>query len=152
MRRRGGVTVVDILTPEKRSWNMSRIRGRDTTPEKTVRSLLRRMGYRVEVYPRSLPGKPDIVLSRRRIAVFVHGCFWHRHRGCRYAYRPKSNRAFWKRKFEANVKRDREVGRALRKLGWRILIVWECQIEKPDKLTRKLQYLLGTNTESRRAR
>jgi DNA mismatch endonuclease (patch repair protein) len=110
------------------------------------------MRFRVETYPPGLPGKPDIVLPRRRVAIFVHGCFWHRHRGCRYAYRPKSNRGFWKRKFEANMTRDREVARALRKLGWRILIVWECQIEKPDKLTRKLQYLLSTNAQSRRAR
>lgn len=120
--------MVDSLTPRKRSWNMSRIRSKDTGPERVVRSMLHRMGYRFSLRQRDLPGKPDIVLPRYRTVVFVHGCFWHRHRGCRLAYTPKSRQAFWLKKFSDNVVRDRKVQRELRRLGWQVLTVWECQI------------------------
>ena len=106
---------------------MSRIRGRDTTPERLVRSHLHRAGLRFRLHVR-LPGKPDIVLPRWSAVVLVHGCFWHRHTGCRYAYTPKSNRSFWMRKFEANVIRDHTVRRQLRTMGWRVITVWECQL------------------------
>jgi len=140
--------VADKLTREQRSWNMSRIRARDTEPERMVRSLLRSMGYRVEVYPPLLPGKPDMVLPRRRTAIFVHGCFWHRHGQCRYAYQPKSNRAFWNRKFMANVARDGKVLAELRTLGWRTIVVWECQVERLGRLKRRLRKLLSAKAAS----
>jgi len=134
---------VDGLTPEKRSWNMSRIRGVDTKPELLVRSLLHRMGYRFRLHRRDLPGRPDIVLPKYRAVVFVHGCFWHRHRGCRYAYVPKSRKDFWKRKFARNVERDREVRHLLRKAGWKILVVWECETVDADGLASRLSSALG---------
>jgi DNA mismatch endonuclease (patch repair protein) len=117
------------LTPIKRSWNMSRIRSKDTGPERVVRSILHHMGYRFSLHREDLPGKPDIVLPKYRTVVFVHGCFWHRHRGCRLAYTPKSRQVFWLKKFSDNVARDRKVQRDLRRLGWQLLVVWECQLE-----------------------
>src|SRR3954463_15983899 len=110
--------MVDLLTKERRSWNMSRIRSRDTKPEVLVRSLLHRLGLRFRLH-RPLPGRPDIVLPRHRTVVLVHGCFWHRHTSCRFAYTPKSNVQFWLAKFAGNVERDRKARRALHKLGWR---------------------------------
>jgi DNA mismatch endonuclease (patch repair protein) len=129
---------MDTLSRERRSWNMSRIRGRDTRPEKIVRSALHRMGFRFRLHRRGLPGSPDIVLPRHRVAIFVHGCFWHRHPRCRFAYTPKSRLEFWSRKFEENKARDRRARRALRRQGWRVLTVWECQTEKPAALAEYL--------------
>ena len=117
---------------------MSRIRGRDTGPERIVRSMLHCMGYRFRLNRADLPGKPDIVLPKYGTVVFVHGCFWHRHRGCRYAYTPKSRVTFWQRKFRRNIERDREVRRKLRALGWWVLVVWECELSKPERLARYL--------------
>lgn len=117
---------------------MSRIRGRDTKPELVVRSVLHRLGFRFRVHSDALPGRPDIVLSRHCAAVFVHGCFWHRHPGCRYAYTPKSNVSFWKDKFERNIVRDSRNCRELQRLGWRVLIVWECQTVDRNALARRL--------------
>lgn len=130
--------MADRITADRRSWNMSRIRGRDTKPEIQVRSLLHRMGYRFRVCRTDLPGKPDIVLPKHKTVVFVHGCFWHRHKGCRFAYTPKSRSKFWASKFEANVKRDREVSRQLRRLGWKVLIVWTCALANPEALRKSL--------------
>jgi DNA mismatch endonuclease (patch repair protein) len=118
---------MDRIPPERRSWNMSRIRGRDTRPEVTVRSVLHRLGFRFRLHRRDLPGRPDIVLARHRTVVLVHGCFWHRHPRCRFAYSPKTNVHFWNQKFMANVRRDRWDRRRLRGLGWRVVVVWECQ-------------------------
>ncbi len=132
---------MDIISKEKRSWNMSRIRSRDTQPEKLVRSLLHRMGYRFRLHRNDLPGKPDIVLPRYKMAVFVHGCFWHRHAGCKYAYTPKSRREFWQRKFKANVERHRTVERLLRESGWRVVVIWECELRKPAKLQSRISKL-----------
>jgi DNA mismatch endonuclease (patch repair protein) len=129
---------MDRLTREHRSWNMSRITGRDTTPERAVRSYLHGQGLRFRLHRRDLPGRPDIVLSSSRTAVFVHGCFWHRHQGCKFAYTPKSNLAFWQTKFERNCTRDREVMRRLRALGWRAVVIWECQSRDVALLTRRL--------------
>jgi DNA mismatch endonuclease (patch repair protein) len=129
---------MDRLAREHRSWNMSRIRGRDTQPELVVRSVLHRLGFRFRVHEQGLPGRPDIVLPRHRVVVFVHGCFWHRHRGCRFAYTPKSNGAFWSDKFEHNVARDSRNGRKLRRLGWRVVVVWECQTADHTALTQRL--------------
>lgn len=141
--------MVDRLSPERRSWNMSRIRGRDTKPERAVLKILRGLRYRADAHRPDLPGKPDIVLPRRRTIVFVNGCFWHRHSRCRFAYTPKSNRGFWNRKFEDNVQRDRRVRRALRRLGWHILVVWECQLRDQDKLRIRIREQLR-GTRSRR--
>ena len=117
---------------------MARIRGRDTAPELTVRSISHGLGFRFRLHRKDLPGRPDLVFPRHRLAVFVHGCFWHRHSGCRYAYTPKSRIAFWTEKFAHNVARDRRNEEALRNLGWRVLLIWEC--ETRDKETVR-QYL-----------
>ncbi len=119
----------DSLTAERRSWNMGRIRGKNTKPEMIVRSMLHRMGYRFRVHRGDLPGKPDIVLPKHRTAVFVHGCFWHRHPGCKYAYLPKTRTAFWRAKFEANEKRDTDAIKRLASLGWQVVVLWECEIK-----------------------
>lgn len=123
--------MTDRLSRERRSWNMSRIRDRDTEPERLVRSALHRAGYRFRLHCRDLPGRPDIVLPRYRTVVFVHGCFWHRHCGCRLAYAPKSRTAFWQAKFRSNVERDRRNARELRLLGWKVVTVWECEADRP---------------------
>jgi len=117
---------------------MSRIRSRDTQPELLVRSTLHKAGYRFRLHSKTLPGHPDIVLPRHGTVVFVHGCFWHRHHGCRYAYTPKSRVEFWRRKLEGNVERDRRNARALRALGWRVITVWECQAGAPGRWLSKL--------------
>ena len=114
----------DRLTKERRSWNMSRIRGKDTTPEKVVRSALHRMGYRFRLHGKKLPGRPDIVLPKHKTVVFVHGCFWHRHRGCKNCTTPTNNRAFWVKKLEGDAARDRVTRSRLRKLGWKVIVVW----------------------------
>ncbi len=107
---------------------MSRIRAKNTKPEIVVRSLLHRAGYRFRLHVEQLSGKPDIVLPKYRTLIFVHGCFWHRHSHCKYAYTPKSRRQFWLNKFKQNVKRDEIVENELRKLGWNVITVWECEI------------------------
>ena len=119
--------MTDIVSGRRRSEMMAGIRGRDTAPERAVRRVAHRMGLRFRLHRKDLPGRPDLVFPRHRLAVFVHGCFWHRHEGCRYAYTPKSRVAFWTRKFAENVTRDRRNEDALRDLGWRVLIVWECE-------------------------
>jgi len=118
---------------------MSRIKSRDTAPEIAVRSVLHRLGYRFGLHNRTLPGRPDIVLRRHHAVVFVHGCFWHRHRNCRFAYTPKSNVQFWTAKFAGNVARDQVAIRQLRRDGWRVLVVWECNIQHPSRLKRDIQ-------------
>jgi DNA mismatch endonuclease (patch repair protein) len=127
---------------------MSRIRGRDTGPERAVRSMLHGMGYRFSLHRADLPGKPDIVLPRFGTAILVHGCFWHRHRGCRFAYTPKSRTPFWLSKFASNVVRDRKVKAALAKLGWKIVIVWECELDSPERLLSRLTAALTARTGS----
>ena len=122
--------MADVHTPEQRSYNMSQIKGRDTKPEKTLRSLLHRNGFRFRIHYSKLPGRPDIVLPKYRSVIFVHGCFWHRHPGCRYAYTPKSRTEFWNEKLNGNVERDRENISLLRKAGWYPIIVWECELNK----------------------
>ncbi len=135
---------MDRLSPERRSWNMSRIKSRDTAPEIRVRSLLHQMGYRFRINVHELPGTPDIVLKKYKTAVLIHGCFWHRHPGCPRAYTPKSRIAFWSEKFSKNVARDDIKNRALRRLGWRVIVLWECEIEeRPDRVVRRLRSRLG---------
>ncbi len=129
---------MDRLTREHRSWNMSRIRGRNTQPELVVRSALHRLGFRFRLHGKKLPGRPDIVLPRYRAVAFVHGCFWHRHPSCRFAYAPKSNVAFWTEKFEQNVGRDSRNQSALRRLGWRFVVVWACEAADRAALAQRL--------------
>lgn len=130
--------MVDIFTPSKRSEIMSRIKGGNTKPERAVRSMLHNMGYRFRLNRKDLPGKPDIVLPRYNTVIFVHGCFWHRHAGCKYAYFPKSRAEFWHKKFESNIVRDRGVTIALENLGWQVIVVWECELRNPEKLAVQL--------------
>ena len=118
----------DIVTPEKRSRLMAGIRGKDTAVELAVRRQLHALGLRFRLHGRDLPGRPDIVLPRFRVAVFVHGCFWHRHHGCRYAATPRTRADFWQRKFDANVRRDAAAVQGLIQAGWRVAILWECSI------------------------
>lgn len=134
--------MTDIISPEHRSWNMSRIRGRDTTPERSVRSVLHRLGYRFRLHDKSLPGRPDIVLRKYGAVIFVHGCFWHRHPGCKYAYVPKSRESFWKEKFARNVARDEKAQRRLADAGWGVIIAWECETRNVELLARRLDDLL----------
>lgn len=129
---------MDTFSKEKRSWNMSRIRSRNTKPELVVRSLLHRMGYRFRLHRKDLPGTPDIVLPKYKTAIFVHGCFWHRHRDCRYASTPKSRVKFWKEKFRRNVERDSSTCRSLEELGWKVVIVWTCEIRNLGNLATRL--------------
>lgn len=118
--------MTDIVSPAKRSQMMSGIRGRDTGPEMRVRRLLHRMGYRYRLQRRDLPGSPDLVLPRHRTVVFVHGCFWHFHAGCRLAKLPGTREEFWRNKLLGNRKRDAAAVDALQADGWRVLVVWEC--------------------------
>ena len=113
---------------------MSRIRGKDTKPEIRVRSMLHRMGYRFRLHRKDLPGKPDIVLPKYKTVIFVHGCFWHRHKGCKYAYTPKSRVKFWKDKLAETVKRDKQHLKQLKENGWKVFIVWECETKDMDRL------------------
>lgn len=129
---------MDRISREHRSWNMSRIRGRDTKPEVAVRSVLHRLGLRFRLHRRDLPGRPDIVLARHRTVVLVHGCFWHRHARCRFAYSPKSNAEFWSQKFRTNVVRDQRDRRRLQGLGWRVVVVWECEATDRASLAKRL--------------
>ena len=126
--------MTDFLTAPERSIRMSRIKSRDTKPEVVLRRSLHRLGLRFRLGGASLPGRPDIVLPKHRAVVFVHGCFWHRHEGCRVASTPKSNTEFWTEKFERNVKRDARVIEELNSLGWRVIIVWECELGSKDRL------------------
>lgn len=121
---------------------MGRIRGRDTAPEVAVRSLLHRAGFRFRLHLKTLPGKPDIVLRSRQAVIFVHGCFWHRHEGCKQCYSPKSNIPFWEAKFAGNIERDEKNTRALKSAGWKVIIAWECELSNPTKLEAKLKRLL----------
>jgi len=132
----------DIMSPAKRSALMSRIRGRDTGPEMTVRRLLHAMGYRFRLHARDLPGKPDVVFRRRRVALFVHGCFWHRH-DCGLAYVPKTRADFWQRKFAGNVARDQRTKQELEVAGWRVVAVWECELGDLASLAGRFAKELG---------
>jgi DNA mismatch endonuclease (patch repair protein) len=120
--------MVDHLTKNMRSWNMSRIKSRHTKPEVIVRSLLHRSGYRFKINDSKLPGRPDIVLPKYKTVIFVHGCFWHRHENCPKATTPGTNKEYWTKKFRNNVWRDNEVKKELEKLKWRIVIIWECEV------------------------
>jgi len=139
---------MDHLSPAMRSWNMAQIRGTETRPERLVRSLLHRAGYRFRKNVSSLPGRPDIVLPKYRTVIFVHGCFWHRHKNCKHATMPQTNKAFWIKKFERNVANDKKHARQLRKLGWQVITVWTCDIEKdPEGVVRRVRESLRSKVE-----
>lgn len=142
--------MTDVFTRAKRSEVMSRIRGRNTRPERAVRSLLHRRGYRFRLHVATLPGRPDIVMPKYRAVILVHGCFWHRHSGCRFSYSPKTRVEFWQKKFSANQRRDRDVESALEKLGWRVITVWECQIRDLETLAARLALELTKAALTRR--
>ena len=130
--------MTDIMDSQRRSAMMARIRGRNTAPELAVRRIAHRMGLRFRLHRKDLPGRPDLVFPKHQLAVFVHGCFWHRHEGCKYAYTPKSRIAFWMEKFSANVARDARQEAALKALGWRVLVIWECETGDEEAVERKL--------------
>lgn len=133
---------MDSISSEKRSWVMAQVKGRDTKPEKAVRSLLHRMGYRFRLQRKDLPGKPDIVLPRYRAAIFVHGCYWHRH-DCPNGRRlPKSRIDFWLSKLEGNRERDIKKQALLRGQGWNVLIVWECMLLDVNALQENIRAFL----------
>lgn len=137
LRRQNNV-VVDRLTPERRSWLMSRVASKHTTPELRVRKAVHSLGLRFRLHRKDVPGKPDLTLPKHKTVIFVHGCFWHRHLGCPKASTPKSNVEFWQNKFAANVARDAEVRRRLQEFGWKVVTIWECETKKPEPLLRKL--------------
>jgi DNA mismatch endonuclease (patch repair protein) len=126
--------MVDFLSPQERSERMSRIPSSGTVPEKNLRRALHRLGLRYRITARELPGKPDLVFPKYKAAVFVHGCFWHRHKGCGIATTPKSNTDFWNEKFLRNVSRDKRNRVALRALGWSVIVVWECDLSSRIKI------------------
>jgi DNA mismatch endonuclease (patch repair protein) len=128
--------MVDVVSPKVRSRMMAGIRGQNTAPELAVRKMLHAMGYRFRLHRRDLPGSPDIVLPKYKTAIQVHGCYWHRHPGCRYASTPSSNVEFWLKKFDENVARDQRQQAELELLGWRVVVIWECE-------TRDLEALEG---------
>lgn len=134
---------MDIVSREKRSAMMARVRGKDTKPELRVRQAAHALGFRYRLHRRDLPGSPDLVFPRLRKVILVHGCYWHRHPGCRFAYTPKSNTEFWARKFEANQERDRRALSQLAHLGWDALVIWECETEEPDLLMARIASHLG---------
>ena len=122
--------MADVHTPEQRSYNMSRIRSKDTKPEEVVRKYLFSRGFRYRKNDSRYPGKPDIVLPKYKTVIFVNGCFWHMHEGCKYFVWPKNNAGFWKNKILGNVKRDERNLDELRKQGWHVIVVWECELKK----------------------
>ncbi len=131
--------MADTLSREKRSWNMSRIRSEGTQPEILVRCLLHSDGYRFRLHKKSLPGKPDIVLNKYNTIVFVHGCFWHRHKGCSDGSIPKTRALFWRNKLNENVRRDNRTISALQDLRWSVIVVWECETLDLVNLLRRLR-------------
>jgi DNA mismatch endonuclease (patch repair protein) len=139
--------VTDIVDRERRSRMMARIGPRHTKPELAVRRLLHRLGFRFRLHRRDLPGRPDLVLARHRLVIFVHGCFWHRHASCSNCTMPKTRPEFWSTKFDQNVARDARNVAALRRSGWRVITIWECETERPHELERRVQRLLQRHTD-----
>src|SRR6185437_1964919 len=143
--RRGGCATtrcMDNLTRAQRSAAMARVRSRDTKPELVVRRLVHALGYRYRLYRAGLPGKPDLVLPRQKKAIFVHGCFWHGHDCGAGTNRPRSNLAYWRTKLLKNRRRDATNCRALKRLGWRVLVLWECQLGNPERLRSRIERFL----------
>lgn len=137
--------MADNLTPAQRRACMQAVKGRDTTPERVVRSMMHRLGGRFTLRRKDLPGKPDIVMPARGTVVFVHGCFWHGHTCARGKRKPITNAVYWQAKIERNQNRDRRSVAALRRSGWRVLVVWECETRKPAQLERRLTRFLASS-------
>lgn len=135
--------MADVFSRGKRSWIMGRVRGRDTKPEMLVRSLVHQMGFRFRVHRRDLPGNPDIVLPRHRKVIFVHGCFWHGHPGCPRSTRPTTNQSFWDRKLDGNLERDKRFQQQLLLMGWKVLVIWQCETKVSDTLAMRLERFLN---------
>ena len=134
--------MTDIFNPEKRSEIMSRIRGRDTKPELIVRRIAHGLGFRFRLHRKDLPGRPDIVFPRHEAVIVVHGCFWHRHPGCKRASSPKTRVRYWQNKFEDNVVRDRRNETALRDLGWKVMVIWECETKDHEAVAARIESFL----------
>lgn len=134
---------MDFLTTEERSRLMSRIRGRNTNPERIVRRLVRQLGYTFKTYHPSLPAKPDLVFPSQHKVILVHGCFWHRHYRCPKATTPKTRVRFWRNKFAQNKRRDRQQLILLRNRGWKSMVLWECETQFPDRLRDRIRRYLG---------
>ncbi|MDA8089974.1 MAG: DNA mismatch endonuclease Vsr [Nitrospiraceae bacterium] len=134
---------MDTISPERRSVNMRRIKSRDTSPEIVVRRLVHGMGFRFRLHNAKLPGKPDIVLARLKRIIEVRGCFWHQHPGCIDSHIPKTRIKYWAPKLERNKLRDKENMMKLRALGWRVLVVWECEVKNTKRLSKRLGRFLG---------
>jgi DNA mismatch endonuclease (patch repair protein) len=139
--------MVDVVSSGVRSRMMAGIRRRDTAPELAVRRYLHAAGLRFRVDCRQLPGAPDLVFAKYRVALFVHGCFWHRHGGCRFATSPTSRAQFWSEKFDANVRRDRDAEARLRMLGWNVIVAWECETRDVDFLDQLFWQIVSTNDQ-----
>jgi len=135
--------MADIYSKVKRSEIMSHIKNRGTQPEEKVASMLRSLRVRYRRNVKSLPGEPDFVVSSVKIVIFVHGCFWHNHSNCNRANLPKTNRRFWKIKIESNKRRDKRIARLLRKQGWRVITIWQCNLRDPDKVLNRMKRMLG---------
>ena len=133
---------MDTLTPQERSARMARVRAKDTKPEMQVRRLVHRLDYRYRLHRRDLPGTPDMVFPGRGKVIFIHGCFWHGHAGCALARLPKSRGDFWPSKLAANAERDARNTRALRRLGWGVLTIWECQLRDMARVTNRIERFL----------
>ena len=138
-----GNPLIDTLSPQDRSALMSRVRGKDTTPELVVRRLAHRHGYRFRLHRKDLPGSPDLVFPRLKKAIFVHGCFWHGHLGCRAGRLPKSRVDYWSAKISRNKERDAEALAELRNLGWQVLVIWECETKDAGIIERKLDNFIS---------
>ncbi len=134
--------MTDIFDPEKRSEIMSRIRGRDTKPELIVRRIAHGLGFRFRLHRKDLPGRPDIVFPRHQAVIVVHGCFWHRHPGCKRASSPKTRVRYWQNKFEDNVVRDKRNETALRDLGWKVMLIWECETKDHEAVAARIESFL----------
>ena len=133
---------MDHLTRERRSWNMSRIHSKGTNPEVIVRKVLTRLGWHYRLHARKLPGKPDVIISKAGTIIFINGCFWHQHKGCKRQTIPKANKKYWLPKLKRNIQKQKEDVRKLRKDGWKVNIIWECETKDETRLTKKLKKIL----------
>lgn len=133
---------MDVVSTVKRSEMMSGIKGRNTRPEMLVRAYLHAQGLRFRLHRKDLPGSPDVVLPKYRVAIFVHGCFWHRHVGCKYTTSPSTRQEFWQQKFAGNIARDQRNQAALLEVGWRVLIIWECGLRTKADLDQAYQWIV----------
>lgn len=132
--------MTDVHSPQIRSYNMSRIRSKNTKPEMLVRSFLHKQGFRFRLHDKKLPGKPDIVLPKYKTIIFIHGCFWHGHKRCKYFVVPKTRTKWWLDKINGNVERDKKNVRKLKKIGWNVIKIWECRVKDLGNLKLKIKF------------